>query len=779
MLPDKKQTINNTRNYLLVALIEPEPVTIKPGYIFVLSVFLAMFLDFQLVAQPVLKTITGTISERRPGNIILPLKGARVYANKKYQTLSDAEGNFSLQLLDTCKKLWVRAGQDRLDSADVPKNDERLSIVFPQMAQLKDVTITQHRFSTEISLLPALKTERIGARELLKAACCNLSESFETTPSVDVAFTDAVTGYKQIQLLGLAGPYTLITRENIPDVRGLSAVTGLSFTPGPWIQNMQLSKGTGSVVNGYEGLAGQINVELQKPMDGDSMLFNVYQSAQGRSEMNVLARFNPKERLYTNLMVHGKYQWLAVDQNHDHYLDQLIGHSAIVSNRWIGFGKNNTEWQAGFKGTTQNQYGGSMHYNKNEDPATALAWGLQQRIQRLDAWAKFGKAFAQQPWKSMGLQLAFSTQKQNQQFGRRGYDADEKTAYANYIYQTILGSTLHVLKMGATAQLNTRHEMAMNNTYHINEMSTGVFTEYTRTFSSAWNAVLGLRADYHNLYGFYYTPRLHVRYSPNEHWAWRMSAGKAYRTPAIWAENPGVFASNRVVQIFSSQKNGAYGLGNEQAWNAGLNATYKFKFNYRPGTLSADYYYTHFIQQVVVDYENPRAVLFYTSRNNSYAHSVQVQLDYELKRRWDIRLAYRYHDVRMHYQTGLMPKALNAPHRAFINTAYATRNHWSFDATVQWTGPRRIPSTAGNPDAEQFPTTSPSFFMVNAHASKTIKTHWDVYAGVENLFNTMQQKLILGASDPFGPYFDASLVFGPAMGRTLYVGMRKRVAKAS
>ena len=210
-----------------------------------LTAVLLFVSSFQLVAQPILKTITGTVSERRPGNIVTPIKGALVYANKKYQTLSDAEGNFSLQLPDTFKQIWVRVDSNvdnacfGLDSTSVPPNNERLVIIFPQMAQLKDVTITQHRFSTEISLLPALKTERIGARELLKAACCNLSESFETTPSVDVAFTDAVTGYKQIQLLGLAGPYTLITRENIPEVRGLAAVTGLSFTPGPWMQNMQ------------------------------------------------------------------------------------------------------------------------------------------------------------------------------------------------------------------------------------------------------------------------------------------------------------------------------------------------------------------------------------------------------------------------------------------------------------------------------------------------------------------------------------------------------------
>jgi hypothetical protein len=318
MPPLSLLSINITKIYRIVAPTEPVPVMIKKNRqaLFLASILLLLVLP--VFAQQTYKTIEGTVAERRPGNIITPIVGARVFSDKKHQVLTNADGNFSLQIPDTVQRIWIRAGQDRIDSAAVPTQEQRMRIVFPQMAQLNDVLITQHRFSTEISLLPTIKTERIGARELLKAACCNLSESFETTPSVDVAFTDAITGYKQIQLLGLAGPYTLITRENIPEVRGLAAITGLSFTPGPWIQNMQLSKGTGSVVNGYEGLAGQINVELQKPMEGDRLLLNVYQSAQGRSELNAIARFEPKKQVYGNLMVHGKYQWLAVDQNHDH-----------------------------------------------------------------------------------------------------------------------------------------------------------------------------------------------------------------------------------------------------------------------------------------------------------------------------------------------------------------------------------------------------------------------------------------------------------------------------
>ncbi|MCC7028948.1 MAG: TonB-dependent receptor, partial [Chitinophagaceae bacterium] len=268
---------------------------------------------------------------------IQPVSGAKVLYSKKIFTFTEKGGGFSLQVPDTARQLVIQydhVGSDTIALTDLQKE---IKVVYPIYERIKDVVIRQKKFATEISLISVQKTERISSKELLKAACCNLSESFETTPSVDVAFTDAVTGYKQIQLLGLAGPYTLITRENIPEVRGLASITGLTFTPGQWIEGMQLSKGTGSVVNGYEGLAGQINIELRKPMEGDRQFYNIYQSGQGRSEANAYLAFEPGKRLYTNLFLHGKSQWLKVDQNHDHFIDQPMGESFIGANRWMWF----------------------------------------------------------------------------------------------------------------------------------------------------------------------------------------------------------------------------------------------------------------------------------------------------------------------------------------------------------------------------------------------------------------------------------------------------------
>nr|MBP6315442.1 TonB-dependent receptor [Chitinophagaceae bacterium] len=739
----------------------------KSSHLFLFFVFFTLTLHAQLQTK-----VNGIILEKGKNMTELPVVNAKIAYTKKVFTFTDKAGKFSILLPDTAKQLTIEydhIGKDVIPLTDLTK---QIKIVYPFYKQIKDVVVREKRFATEISLLSMQKTERISSKELLKAACCNLSESFETTPSVDVAFTDAVTGYKQIQLLGLAGPYTLITRENIPEVRGLASITGLTFTPGQWIEGMQLSKGTGSVVNGYEGLAGQINIELRKPMEGDKQFYNLYQSAQGRSEANAYFSFEPKEKVYTNLFFHAKSQWLKVDQNHDHFIDQPMGNSIIAANRWMLFGKKGRELQLGIKYHQFDNWGGSTHFTKSEMPDQSASWGMKLKTNRVDSWAKIGKVYENKPWKSMGMQLAFSNHFQNMSFGRKIYTANENAFYANYIFQSIINNTGRVIKLGATFNLIDRYENVLQSIYKNQELVPGIFSEYAHTFSKKVNAVVGIRADYHNRYGIFFTPRFHIRYAPHENIAIRASIGKSYRNASIFSENLGLFSTTRVVQIVPSQANGLYQLQNEKAFNGGLNATYKFTLNYRKGTLSSDYYYTHFLNQVLADWENPRSISFYNSTATSYAHSFQVQLDYEPIRKFDIRLAYRYHDVVATYAGQLLQRPLNAKHRAFINAAYTSRSKWSFDYTLQWTGSKRVPSTALNPISLQFPTRSPSFFTMNAHISKTVYKGLDVYGGVENALNYMQQISILDAQNPFGSYFDGSLIYGPTNGRNVYVGVR-------
>lgn len=725
------------------------------------------------------------------GNVIaerdmLPVNNVNItiYPDNHYVTTND-KGDFEIKVISGQPSYLVASKENYInDTIHIAGKDTKAMFILSNFNNLNEATIVDRKKATEISNLSFQKVENISSKELMKAACCNLSESFETTPSVDVGFTDAVSGYKQIQMLGLTGSHTSFTRENIPDVRGLAAITGLTFTPGTFVESMQLSKGTGSVVNGYEGTAGQINVEWLKPFEHNTptWLFNGYQSNQGRSEANIIYSKEITDRLSTNVFVHGKSNWMNLDQNNDHFLDQPKGEAFVVGNRWFYFSPKNIEIQGGFKYVGMHQQGGDIRYfEKQETNPSTYLWNYYQKLNRADAWAKVGYMHPTKQWQSMGLQLSGTFHDQITAYGLRSYSARQNSFYANYIYQSIISNTNHVIKGGASFIYDKYSEIFVNTEYHDRkEMVPGVFAEYSYKYLTKFNLVAGLRADFNSIYGAFVTPRLHLRYAPNDKQALRFSVGRAQRTANIFAENFAHMASNRnFLLVGNLNSNIPYGLNPEVAWNMGVNYTYKFRLGYRDGTFTSDYYYTHFQNQIVVDIENPRSVMFFNLNGKSYAHSFQAQVDYEIIPRLDIRMAYRYYDVKTTMADGILrDKALISKHRAFLNIGYSTRNHWSFDYTFQVFGPKRVPIHSKNGITEIASAYSKPYTVMNAQISKSFKEEkFELYAGMENIVGNMQHHMILMSDQPNNPYFDASLIWGQAMGRNVYMGFRYKINK--
>lgn len=713
--------------------------------------------------------------------INMPVVGASVTSSySEISTFTDETGRFRLDLIPTQQELII----------EYPGTEPFILMVDPGTpsdtlrtyltTSLEGVVIEKRRKSTEFNMIDPVKSENMGLRELSKAACCNLSESFETTPSVDVGFTDAISGYKQISLLGLSGPNVAFTRENIPDTRGLANIVGLTFTPGPWVESIQLSKGTGSVVNGYEGVAGQINVELHKPKEknGIKLLLNAYQSTQGRTEANMVYNQIINSKWNTTLLAHVKSNWMNVDQNNDSFLDQPLGSTYLLGNRWMYYNPQGWEIQLGLKGVYMDLWGGESSYNRNQEVSTSSPWGFYNNTQRAEAWAKIGKIYTDKPFQSMGLQLNAFYHDQDARYGLNTYQGKQKSFYANYIFQSIIHSTEHTIKFGGSFQYDDFDEAFASQNYARQEIVPGIFTEYAYNYLDKFSVVAGIRGDYNNIYGAFLTPRLHLRFAPEEKLVFRASIGRAQRTVNVFAEHIGFMASNRTFELPGNNNQLPFGLKPEVAWNMGVNMVKQFMLNYRDGSLSLDYYYTHFDNMVLTDIEQYRTIRFYNLDGKSYAHSFQAQLDYEVMRKWDWRIAYRWYDVKATYEgKGLLQKPLLAAHRFFVNTAYETRNNWSFDLTANWTGAKRMPEhilNSGGPVRSSYAT--PSFWILNGQVSKSWEDErWKIYAGVENILGTMQHHLILGRQDPYAEGFDAGLVWGSAMGRNIYIGMNYQI----
>ena len=743
---------------------------------FILVVFSFLFMGTLSFGQRIRNVVQGKVVENHEGEHLHPLIGVNVYwLDTQVGTTTDVDGTFRLKRHENVTMLVISYAGYQNDTIDASSQNE-LTVILAEGVELEGVEVVHRQKSMQIGLLDPIKVEKIGEKELLKAACCNLSESFETNPSVDVSFTDAVTGTRQILMLGLAGPYTQINRENMPDVRGLSSMYGLTYIPGTWIESIQLNKGTGSVINGYESIAGQINVNLRNPAGMDKLYLNAYANESGRLEANINFGTDVGKKMGTALLLHASNLSVKNDRNGDGFLDKPLNNQFIALNRWELYSDQGLHFQVGAKGTYIDKIGGQMVFDPERDAGTTNAWGMKLLMKRLEGWTKLGKVNPDKPWQSVGWQAAGSYHEQRSYFGLNNYDADQTSIYSNLIFQSMIGNTNHKFKTGASFQYDNYKETLNGFNYDRKELVPGVFIEYTYNHLEKFNLVAGLRYDHHNQFGGFMTPRLHMRYAFSDKTVLRASAGRGQRTANILSENNGILASARQIVVEGDGSDKPYGLEPEVAWNFGINFTQKFRLDYRDGFISFDFYRTDFTNQIVMDMDrSPQQVAFYNLDGQSFSNSFQTQIDYEVLKRFDVRLAYRFYDVQTSYDGKLLAKPLVSQHRAFINTAYESRNYWKLDLTVNWQGQKRIPDTGTNPEEYRLPGQSPSFFMVNAQVSKTWWESFEAYIGVENVFNYKQPNPIVSANDPFGPYFDSSMIWGPLFGRNIYLGIRYKI----
>ncbi|WP_397445571.1 carboxypeptidase-like regulatory domain-containing protein [Polaribacter sp. R77954] len=708
------------------------------------------------------------------------------WLNTNVSAVTNKKGWFAIAYTPEYKKLVVSYLGYKTDTLTITSAQTFHHFITPQN-NLEEVTITSERKPIQRSFLSTVNVFTVNQEELLKAACCNLAESFETNPSIDISFSDALTGTKQIEMLGLTSPYLLITQENIPSVRGASQVFGLTFTPGTWVESIQITKGAGSVVNGFESISGQINAELVKPLTDNKLFVNLFGSQMGRFEANT--HFNKKisEKWQTGLYIHGNYRGQKFDRNEDGFLDMPLSNQINVMNRWQ-FTDAEKGWVSfiNVRFLNDEKQTGEINFNPSTNrvyPETTLVgnelWGSEIATKRFDTSAKLGYVFPELPYQSIGFQMAYSNHQQDSYFGLNSYDIQHESVYSNVIFNSIIGDTRNKFKTGISFTYDKYNELVNTLNYNRNENSFGGFFEYAFDNLNDFSLTAGLRIDTHNLLGTFITPRLHLRYAAWEKGVFRASIGRGKRSANIFAENQQVFASSRKIQV---DDNGGdiYGLNPEIAWNYGVSYLQKFNIFDKKGDVTIDFYQTNFQNQVVVDWENPRTISFYDLPGKSIANSFQVELNYSLAKNLNVRTAYKYFDITTDYKSGNLQKPIQPKDRFFANISYETTAseklaQWKFDLTFNHIGTQRLPNTSANPTQYQLPEFSSSFQLLNAQVTKVFSDTFEVYFGGENLTNVQQNNPILGSDAPFGPNFDSTIVYAPIFGRSIYVGLRFKI----
>ena len=725
--------------------------------------------------------VSGMVMEANENNKHLPLPGANVYwLDTSVGTVTKEDGSFTIPYEKGHQKLVISFVGFTTDTLTVTDPTQKIHHWLRLTSELDEITVSARKKASATSYLQSQNVINISSDELLKAACCNLSESFETNPSIDVNFADAVSGTRQIKMLGLTSPYILITTENIPSIRGASQAYGLSFIPGTWVESIQVSKGAGSVVNGFESIAGQINAELQKPQTDDRLFVNAYAAANGRLELNTHINTKVSNRWDTGLYVHGNLRDREFDKNDDTFLDMPLARQINIMNRW-----QYTNPEKGFvsfinfRFLNDEKQTGQEDFDPDTDMGTTNAWGSEIDTRRFDVSAKLGYVNPEIPYQSMGVQIAYSNHDQDSYFGLNHYNINHNSIYANLIYNSIISDSRHKVKTGVSYTHDHYDELVNTTDYERTENSFGGFFEYAFDNLEEINMTAGIRIDHHNLMGTFITPRFHIRYTPWEKSAFRASFGRGKRSANIFTENQKIFASSRTINVVDEEGE-IYGLDPEIAWNYGVSYLQGFNLFGRKADVTLDFYRTDFENQIVVDYENPTEVSFYNLNGKSYANSFQVEFNYNVFERFDLRTAYKFYDIKTQYNSGKLEKPLTPKHRLFANASYETHKEgngskWKFDATYNWLSEQRFPSTVSSPEPFQLPEYSPTVGTLNAQVTKVFSNKFEVYLGGENITNVKQNDPIVSANNPFGPYFDTTMVYGPIFGSMYYAGLRFKI----
>ena len=752
-----------------------------------------------------------------------PLVGANVYwAGTTVGVATDLDGRFQLEPVKSTNLLVTSFMGFHNDTTEVTAHSE-LTIVLVSDLVLEEVNITERKMAVLRSRVSALQTETITGEALCMAACCNLSESFETSASVDVAYSDAATGAKQIRLLGLSGTYVQMITENTPNIRGLAQAFGMEYIPGPWMEAIQVSKGTSSVLNGYEAIAGQINVEYLKPQTQDPISLNAMISTETHAEVNATGGWDLNDKVSTGILFHAQNMSLELDHNHDGFLDMPKNTNVNLLNRWyVKTGDYTGQFLV--RGLYDRRQGGLT-----KEATEALSpYKIDLNTWRVDGFMKNGYVFDTELGTSIGVITSASYHNQQNTYGPRQWDAAQTNAYLNAIFQTSFDDSAtdhwddHRHKLSAGLSLNYDgyvEEIGVLGDKAMRldrwEVTPGVFAEYTYTYKDKLTLLAGIREDYSTRYGFFTTPRMNVRFAPFEWWTLRGSVGLGYRSPNAIADNAAYLASNRIYQFFTTLHNSTphyttlphAELAQERSMNTGLSTVFYIPMGKRELQLSGEYYYTKFLDGVIADMDRSlQGITLYNMHDvegaKYFSHNWQVEASMEILRGWTMTAAFRYTDVKQTtFNTDaneyrLREKPLQNKFKGIITTSYQTPlKTWQFDLTAQFNGEGRMPDGFLIPEgSNQYRVHNGCIYhkwypQLLGQITKFFRT-WSIYLGAENMTNFTQDNPIVGERleakgdrqggfvNPQSANYDASMIWAPIHGWKMYLGFRWALERA-
>ncbi|MDR1984789.1 MAG: TonB-dependent receptor [Prevotellaceae bacterium] len=739
-------------------------------YIFIILMLLVLY-NPKALAQ---KNITGKIFTVDSKGNKNPLGFASVvWENTNTGVSSDENGNFVIKKnnVENVNLIASFIGFTSDTLTITPEAEEVEFVLYEQSQLLGNATVVARQKGSYISKLSPIMTEVITQAGLSKLACCNLAESFENSASVSVGYSDAVSGARQIRMLGLSGTYVQMLDENIPALRGIASTFGLSFTPGQWLESIQVSKGTSSALNGYEAITGQINVEHRKPDNSEPLFINLYGDDDLRFEANVTSALKLNKKLSTIIFAHGSTDAKAHDNNNDGFIDSPKKNQINIGNRWL-YSADKVIIHFGYRFLTEKRESGQMH----TDMPNAYLSNINNK--HFNAYLKVGVPFNEGGSRSLGIITSYAYHKQSSYFGKKTYDAQQNSLISNILWQSAFDNAeKHRYTIGSTFMHDNYRELFADSKFlnswigDRTENVSGAFAQYTLKLNDNFDFLTGLRIDRNYLYKeTLVTPRMHLRYNFTNTSTIRASAGRGFYSPNIISDNIGALATGRKIVI-------AENIKIEKAWTIGASFTQNFKIGEtQSGYVNLDFFRTNFQNQTIVDVEESDEYIRIGNLNGkSYSNSYQIDFSIDPFERFNVFATFRYNQTKVNMSRGLVEKPLVDRFKALVNLSYSTKfEKWKFDFTAQLNGGSRLPFYAAQIWEKERSKSYPIFF---AQITKKYK-NFDIYLGCENIGDYIQKQAIINAENPFDDKFDASVIYAPLMGRKIYLGIRFKIKGA-
>lgn len=723
------------------------------------------------------QTLSGIIKNNK-GEVLI---GARIWCPQlELGTIADSSGNFSLTITKTPKAILIISYPEH-ESDSIPiGNKTQFDITLQKSKTLEKIEIVEQQDGVIISHDQDIKTEHITQAELSKSACCDMAGCFETQTTVQPQTTNVITNSKELRILGLSGVYNQVLIDGLPMIQALSYTYGISGIPGTLVDNIYISKGANSVLQGYESMSGQINVETKDPDKGETFLFNSYINSFGEKHLN--SNFSFRKNKWSNLSaVHVVQPANRIDRDGDYFLDLPLLERYSFFNKTKYGNENEAGWFTQFTLRYMREYrmGGQVNFNPAEHTGSNQIYGQVVSVHHPEIYSKTGYRFNAR--NAISLMASGFYQNQHSYFGTLSYQAEQKNAYANLQYEYSYGE--HNVKSGVSIrQLDLYENLSfpegsMGRTYaglyKRKELIPGAFAENTLVLLEdkiTW--LTGLRADHHNQFGTQVTPRTLFKIRPTPNTTLRLSAGTGWRTVNLFSENIGLFISSRDIQF-------AEPLEPEKAINYGINITQDFESNTEnlSGLLSVDFYHTQFSNQIFPDYDtDPTQAIIRNFRGISISDGFQAELNLKFYKRFEWKTGYTWLFVYRETQQGKTELPFNPRHKLLGSFSYKPlSDRFHLDVNVHIFGKQRLPDTRLNPDAFRRPDYSESYMTMNAQFTYTL-SKWEFYTGCENILDFRQRQPIVSWQQPFSPWFDTSSVWGPTRGRELYIGVRFKLS---